>query len=105
MTILFNEERLTAFTVKLGKRRGCLLSILPYCTGVPSLSNKAGKSKSCTDVKGRYKTRFVCRQYDHLSKKAKEFARKLDLISKFRKTSGFKNIPKLTLFLYICNEK
>lgn len=47
----------------------------------------------------------MCQQYDHSSKNPKEFARKLDLISEFRNISGYKTIQKLTLFIYICNEK
>lgn len=51
----------------------------------------------------------MCRQYDHLhkkKKKIKEYRRKLDLRSEFRKVSGYEiDIQKSILFLYASNEQ
>lgn len=50
----------------------------------------------------------MCRQYDHLhkKKKPKEYRRKLDLGSEFRKVSGYEtDIQKSILFLYASNEQ
>ena len=69
--IIFNGEKLKAFTLGSGTRQGCPLSpLIQHNTGSQNHSNQTRRNIKYPDWKGRSKTVIICRSHDTVYREA-----------------------------------
>ena len=107
--IIFNGEKLKAFLLKSGPRKGCLLSPLLFNIVLEVLSTAIRQTKEIKGIQiGREEVNLSLYADDMIlyTEYPKDSIQKLlEMINKFSKGAGYKiNIQKSAAFLYTNNE-